>query len=149
MLEQRADHHQDNKMIKISTTHLMWLADLSKLEDMSSKFWHIGATSNQGAAAVYILQNCSSVHFKLALVYIMLQSLAMVKINADGAYVAQTGLIARNQDMVCLTTWHVLFHCESAWRRVALRSSIVHWSMHQTLPDLAFFYSDSISISRF
>jgi len=63
---------------------------------------------------VYILQNCSSVHFKLALVYIMLQSLAMVKINADGAYVVQTGLIARNQDMVCLTTWHVLFHCESA-----------------------------------
>jgi hypothetical protein len=41
----------------------------------------------------------------------MQQSLAMVKINADGADVAQTGLIARNQDMVCLTTWHVLFHC--------------------------------------
>jgi len=35
----------------------------------------------------------------------MLQSPAMVKINADGAYVAQTSVIARSQDMVSLPTW--------------------------------------------
>jgi hypothetical protein len=47
----------------------------------------------------------------------MLQNPAMVKIDMVGAYVAymaQSSVIARSEDIVCLTTWQVLLHCENA-----------------------------------
>jgi len=56
MLEQRADH-QDNKMIKISTTHLMWLADLSKL-----RIWALNFDISEQQVLKEQQQASSSVH---------------------------------------------------------------------------------------
>jgi hypothetical protein len=74
---------------------------------------------------VFKEQQCT--YFKIAVVY-TLQIGISVRNNAAesghgkdrhgwsicGIYMAQSSVIARSEDIVCLTTWQVLLHCENA-----------------------------------